>query len=128
VYALVASFRFLHFLTTEKLDDMFSLIRGRLEKHGLFAFSGFCPYELPLKRGYNLLYINSVSVTGDQYARNISDTEAGTRIRKEQNLGRLIHFFDLDLVKKLADRHNFEIMLAGFPSTKIVEGYVLRAV
>jgi hypothetical protein len=126
-YVLIATFRFLHFFPTKELDSLFSLIRRRLERRGLFAFSGISFYELPFKIIFNLLYLNSIPVSGDRYLRNILDTEEGMKIRREQNLGKLIHFFDIDLVRQLAEKHHFEIVLAGFPSTKIVEGYVLRA-
>lgn len=127
-YSLIASFRLLHFFSTEELESFFELSRRKLKENGLLVFSGFGFYELPIKDRFNLLYINSVPVLESQYLRNIEDSEKGLLLRKEQNLGKRIHCFDLKLVSYFAQKYGFDIVLAGFPSTKIVEGYILRAV
>jgi SAM-dependent methyltransferase len=128
-YDLIVAFRLLHFLTPEQIDEFFLHTKRCLKPSGIFVFSGFSFYELPLQRRHNTLFENSAPAENAKniYFRKFQMGEEITKLRAQQNIGYFAHFFDNNHVAFLARKHNFRVLLSGFPSTGIVEGYILSA-
>lgn len=128
-FDLIVSFRLLHFFHPKQIDEFFFHTKRCLKQNGTFVFSGFSLYELPLQRSHNKLFKNSMPVEDDKniYYRKFISGDEITKLRLEQNIGDIAHFFDNSYVNFLAQRHNFRVLLSGFPSTGIVEGYILAA-
>ena len=126
-YSLIATYRMVHFFSPKMIDDLFSLAKARMHSGALFAISGISFYELPFKERFNQLYINSSPIKNNEYYRGFFDNEFANSIRNDQNLGDRMHFFDSSLITNLAKKHGFDVVLSGYPSTGIVEGYILKA-
>ena len=110
-----------------EIEDIFLKARNSLDGGGIFAFSGFSKFELPRCEVANSLFSNSTPVNGNRYYRQYKENKIINDIRAAQNIGKYSHFFDIEYVQKLSKKYHFEILLGGYPSTKIVEGYVLKA-
>lgn len=126
-FQLVTAFRLLHFFSPEKIYQFFELVTKKIEKDGLLIFSGITFHNLPFCNECNEIFINSVPVESSNiYYRHFTKNSYSKKVKDEQNLPDRIHLFDNKLVTKLAKKFNYEILLSGFPSTRIVAGYILK--
>jgi spermidine synthase len=126
-FDVVTAFRLLHFYDPMQVSKFFQSVHRHMRPGSLFIFSGTTLWSLPLKQEKNVIFNNSEPVQSEfPYYRKFADTDEARSIRQSQNLASIIHCFDIPLVQSLAKEHNFEVLMAGFPSTAIVEGYVLQ--
>lgn len=126
-FDVVTAFRLLHFYKPSEVSEFFDLVHRHTRPDALFAFSATTFMQLPHKRDKNAIFLNSEATQPDfPYYRRFIDNEESRSIRQNQNLGPVLHCFDIPLVQSLAKEHGFEVIMSGFPSTAIVEGYVLR--
>jgi len=118
--------RILHFFSPQKIQHFFEEISKRLQKNGLFIFSGFSLYNLPLQKEHNVFFRNShpVEKDNDNY-RELNSSKEVQLLRSQQNLGNFVHLFDIEYVNFFAKKYNLRVVLSGYPSTGIVEGFIL---
>ncbi len=127
-YDLIAAFRLVHFFSPPEVERFFELAAGALRRNGVLAFSSMTLHDLPLRSEFNEIHRNSAPVDPrDECFREFRRDAAAGKVREEQNLKERVHCLDARRVRRLADRFWFEVLLSGFPATRIVEGHVLKA-
>jgi hypothetical protein len=91
------------------------------------AFSGVAPYNVNEKGTLNQLFLNSAAVDpGNPLYRRFTDSPEAGAIRQSQNLAEYIHLIDEEFIQALAHKHDFTVVAAAVPSTRIVAGYVVK--
>jgi SAM-dependent methyltransferase len=126
-YDLISAFRVLHFLSPDKVDELFSLISRKLNPGGLLAISAITPFDRSKATDCNEFYLNSSAVDPARILyRKFYDSSEANRIREEQNLSPFLHFIDGPFVSSTAERCGFEVLERDVRSTRVVSGYVLK--
>jgi len=128
-YDLITAFRLLHFFSGQEVARFLELANQRLSRNGLLAFSAMSLFNLPLSDEFNEIYLHSESVAAsDPYFRRFRDDSVADGLRADQNLPERFRCFGTASVCELAKEYKFDMILGGFPATKIIAGYVLKKV
>jgi hypothetical protein len=126
-WALLSAFRLVHFLDPGAMERFFQLAAARLAPGGLLAVSGMTPFDDGDRSRPNEVFAHSAPVTpSNPLFRSFVDTPAAKSVQTAQNLQAQVHLIDDGFIAAAAERWGFRVLVSGFRSTRIVEGFVLQ--
>ncbi len=126
-YDLISAFRVLHFLSPIQMDEIFSLMTQKLNPEGVLAISSITLFDRSKSNDYNEFFMNSSVVDqGNFLYRKFYDNTEASRIRQKQNLPQYLHFIDNQFIGSMSSKYGLEVVESDVPSTRVVNGYVLK--
>jgi SAM-dependent methyltransferase len=126
-YDLVTAFRLLHFFSPATVRRFLQCACRVLRKDGLLVISAMTFRNLPFRGDDNEVCRHTQPLdNSDIYYRAFAKDGEAEQVKSQQNLSERVHLFDSRFVERLAEQFHLEVVLSGFPSTRIVEGYVLK--
>lgn len=126
-YSLIVCFRVIHFFSPEQIERFFSLLENTMAENGVLAISAMTKNNFSRKDELNEFFLNTSPVYDKNILyRRFEDTPEAENIRQSQNLSKNIHFIDEHFIKCKAEKFKYKIIVTNFPSTRIVNGHVLK--
>jgi 2-polyprenyl-3-methyl-5-hydroxy-6-metoxy-1,4-benzoquinol methylase len=129
-YDLITSFRVIHFFSESEINTFISSIKNNLTENGILALSFITPFDNGGCSGkYNEVYLETESLDNKTNTfRKFRNTGAALGIMQCQNLAEQIAVIDPEYFKELCQNFNFECIEGPIQSTRVVEGFILRAI